>query len=132
MLAGPIFTREATTAPRQLRHFLVRAGYVAALFGLGVLLWVQGNLLVADYGLLYGEEISREQIADSGWQCMQDEWEFNRRAGFDRKDDVMPDCMMQDAIGPQKVVFDVDPEIVAKTYEPYEPDEAFWAKTGTA
>ena len=32
MLAGPIFTREATTAPRQLRHFLVRAGYVAALF----------------------------------------------------------------------------------------------------
>ena len=32
MLAGPIFTREATTAPRQLGHFLVRAGYVAALF----------------------------------------------------------------------------------------------------
>jgi len=32
VLAGPIFTREATTAPRQLRHFLVRAGYVAALF----------------------------------------------------------------------------------------------------
>ncbi len=32
MLAGPIFTREATTAPRQLRHFLVRSGYVAALF----------------------------------------------------------------------------------------------------
>ena len=32
MLAGPIFTREATTAPRQLRHFLIRAGYVAALF----------------------------------------------------------------------------------------------------
>tara|TARA_B100000029_G_scaffold284476_1_gene278215 strand:- start:1258 stop:2961 length:1704 start_codon:yes stop_codon:yes gene_type:complete len=32
VLAGPIFTREATTAPRQLRHFLVRSGYVAALF----------------------------------------------------------------------------------------------------
>jgi ABC-type transport system involved in multi-copper enzyme maturation permease subunit len=32
VLAGPIFTRETTTVPRQLRHFLVRAGYVAALF----------------------------------------------------------------------------------------------------
>ncbi|MBQ17839.1 MAG: hypothetical protein CMJ65_12010 [Planctomycetaceae bacterium] len=32
MLAGPIFSREAATAPRQLRHYLVRSGYVAALF----------------------------------------------------------------------------------------------------
>lgn len=32
MLAGPIFNREVTTSPRQLKHYLVRAGYVAALF----------------------------------------------------------------------------------------------------
>lgn len=32
MLAGPIFAREALTTPRQFRHFLVRAGYIAALF----------------------------------------------------------------------------------------------------
>ncbi len=32
MLAGPIFTREALTSPRQLRHYLIRSGYVAALF----------------------------------------------------------------------------------------------------
>lgn len=31
MLAGPIFSREALTAPRSLRHFLIRSGYVAAL-----------------------------------------------------------------------------------------------------
>lgn len=31
MFAGPIFSREALTAPRQLRHFIIRAGYVAAL-----------------------------------------------------------------------------------------------------
>ena len=29
--------------------------YAALLFAVGVLLWAQGNLLVADYGLLYGE-----------------------------------------------------------------------------
>jgi len=32
LFAGPIFSREALTAPRQLRHFLIRSGYVAALF----------------------------------------------------------------------------------------------------
>ncbi len=32
MFAGPIFSREAITSPRQLKHFVVRSGYVAALF----------------------------------------------------------------------------------------------------
>ena len=31
MFAGPIFKREFLTSPRQLRHYLIRAGYVAAL-----------------------------------------------------------------------------------------------------
>lgn len=31
MLAGPIFSREALTAPRQLKHYLLRSGYIAAL-----------------------------------------------------------------------------------------------------
>jgi ABC-type transport system involved in multi-copper enzyme maturation permease subunit len=30
VLAGPLFSREALTAPRQLKHFLIRAGYIAA------------------------------------------------------------------------------------------------------
>lgn len=30
MFAGPIFSREALTSPRQVRHFLIRVGYVAA------------------------------------------------------------------------------------------------------
>jgi ABC-type transport system involved in multi-copper enzyme maturation permease subunit len=32
LFAGPIFSREALTAPRKMRHFLLRSGYVAALF----------------------------------------------------------------------------------------------------
>ena len=32
MLAGPLFVREALTAPRQMKHFLLRAGYIGALF----------------------------------------------------------------------------------------------------
>ncbi|MBS0202352.1 MAG: ABC transporter permease [Planctomycetes bacterium] len=32
MLAGPLFSRETLTVPRQFKHFLIRSGYVAALF----------------------------------------------------------------------------------------------------
>ncbi len=32
MLAGPLFVREVITAPRQLKHFLLRAGYIGTLF----------------------------------------------------------------------------------------------------
>ncbi len=40
MLAGPIFSREALTAPRRVRHFLIRSGYVAGLF---VLMYTAGQ-----------------------------------------------------------------------------------------
>lgn len=40
MFAGPIFAREALTAPRRTSHYLVRAGYVAALF---VLMYTAGQ-----------------------------------------------------------------------------------------
>ncbi|MCH7708728.1 MAG: aldehyde ferredoxin oxidoreductase [Myxococcales bacterium] len=75
------------------------------------------------YGLLYGEEISREQIADMGWQCLQDEWEFNKRAGFTAADDVMPKCLEEDEIGPAKVKWDVDPALTAKMYTRFAPRE---------
>jgi aldehyde:ferredoxin oxidoreductase len=83
------------------------------------------------YGLLYGEEVSREQIADQGWQCLSDEWEFNRRAGLTEADDVMPDCMKQDAIGPAKVVWDVSPELVKGTYERQEAREELFTASAT-
>jgi aldehyde:ferredoxin oxidoreductase len=83
------------------------------------------------YGLLYGKEVSREQIADLGWQCLQDEWEFNRRAGFTEADDVMPECMKQDPIGPAKVVWDVDPSLVKQAYNRQEPREELFTHSAT-
>jgi aldehyde:ferredoxin oxidoreductase len=69
------------------------------------------------YGTLYGEEVSREQIHDQGWQCLADEWEFNRRAGFTKADDRMAECMSQDAIGAAPTVFDVPEEIIQAAKE---------------
>lgn len=40
MLVGPVFQREVITAPRSLRLYLTRAGYVAALFGLVFTAWL--------------------------------------------------------------------------------------------
>lgn len=40
LFAGPIFSREALTTPRRLRHFLIRSGYVAGLF---VLMYTAGQ-----------------------------------------------------------------------------------------
>lgn len=40
MLVGPVFTRELTTTPRNLRFYLARAGYVAALQGLAFTAWL--------------------------------------------------------------------------------------------
>ncbi len=75
------------------------------------------------YGAFHGEEMTRERIADLGWEVLQDEWEFNRRAGFSPEDDVMPDCMKQDAIGPAKLVWDVPSDVVAQAYERFENSE---------
>ncbi|MFP6623585.1 MAG: aldehyde ferredoxin oxidoreductase C-terminal domain-containing protein, partial [Myxococcota bacterium] len=66
------------------------------------------------YGLLYGEEVSREQIADLGWECLEDEWKFNELAGFTAEDDVMPECMTAEGIGPDNSLkFDVDAATIA-------------------
>ena len=80
------------------------------------------------YNLLYGEDVTQEQVAEIGWQCMQDEWEFNRRAGWKREDDVMPDCMKQDAVGPANAVWDVKDEVVQSAYRRFEGREALFAK----
>jgi aldehyde:ferredoxin oxidoreductase len=81
------------------------------------------------YGYFFGVEVTREQIADQGWQCLSDEWAFNAGAGWKDEDNDLPDCMKQDAIGPGQVVFDVDLGIIndAKVRKPIR-DEMFAAK----
>ncbi len=78
------------------------------------------------YSHFVGEKVTREQIADLAWECMQVEWEFNRRAGFGPEDDVMCDTMKQDPIGPSQLVWDIPEDVVAKAYERFEArDELF-------
>ena len=91
--------------------------------------FVQPNLdnIREFYSALYATDVTREMIADQGWQCLEDEWEFNRRAGWKDEDDRMPDCMAQDAIGPQNAVFDVKPEVIADAKIRKAPREELFA-----
>ncbi|MAG30949.1 MAG: hypothetical protein CL908_08675 [Deltaproteobacteria bacterium] len=81
------------------------------------------------YCAYFGEEISRKEFLDMTWQCLQDEWEFNRRAGWKQEGDVMPECMKKDAVGPTNTVFDVDSDTIKQTYERMiEPTEEVFNK----
>ena len=69
----------------------------------------------------FGEDISAQQLADIGWQCLADEWQFNDAAGFTDKDDACPTCLREEGIGPdQSMVFDISDEAIAavKTRQP--------------
>jgi len=85
------------------------------------------------YGALYGEAVSREQIADVGWQCLEDEWEFNRRAGWQPQDDVMPACMAEDPVGPEnaRVRWDVPKGIEQGVYQRLETREELFTMKAT-
>jgi aldehyde:ferredoxin oxidoreductase len=65
------------------------------------------------YGLLYGIEMSREEIADQGWEALQDEWNFNAAAGWKDEDNGLSECLVEEGIGPDhSMKFDVSLETI--------------------
>ena len=79
------------------------------------------------YTLYLGEEVSRQQILDLGWQCLVDEWAFNDRAGFSAADDDLPACLREEGVGPDhSLKFDISTADIAKAKQRYPvPDEFF-------
>jgi aldehyde:ferredoxin oxidoreductase len=70
------------------------------------------------FAAYFGEEFDANRIADYGWQILEDEWEFNRRAGFTAADDDLPECMKTDAIGADNdLVFDASAETIAAVFK---------------
>ncbi|MGH8247426.1 MAG: aldehyde ferredoxin oxidoreductase N-terminal domain-containing protein [Gammaproteobacteria bacterium] len=79
------------------------------------------------YSLFYGEEVTRDQIADLGWRCLEDEWKFNDKAGFTVADDVIADCLVDEGIGPDNgLKFDVPAEIIAMAKKRQPMDETLF------
>ncbi|MCP4906947.1 MAG: hypothetical protein GY910_18390 [bacterium] len=85
------------------------------------------------YSAFFGEEVSRQAFLDLTWQCLQDEWDFNKKAGWTAADDVMPKCMREDPVGPEgaRVVFDIESDVIQATYERMiEPTDEVFTKGG--
>jgi len=85
------------------------------------------------YSLLHGEEVTREQVADMGWQCLQDEWRFNDAAGFTRADDDLPACIREEGVGPDHALkFDVPSDVIARARdERFPAREELWTTKAT-
>ena len=67
------------------------------------------------YSAFFGETVSAETLANLGWQCMEEEWEFNRRAGLTAADDDLPDCCREEGIGEKnEMKFTVSREAIAQ------------------
>ena len=61
---------------------------------------------------LFDRTIADRELIEVGWQCLQAEWDFNRRAGFTESDDDLPACMKAEPVGEWAYVFDVDATIL--------------------
>jgi aldehyde:ferredoxin oxidoreductase len=71
----------------------------------------------AMYSAMYGGELSFEDAANIGWQCMQDEWEFNRRAGFGPEDNDLPEWMRTEPVPSTGVAFSVPKEEIMRVFQ---------------
>lgn len=69
------------------------------------------------YNALYGGSLTFEDMADIGWQCLVDEWEFNRRAGFRLEDYDLPEWMRTEAVPSNGAVFAVPKEELRRVFE---------------
>jgi aldehyde:ferredoxin oxidoreductase len=71
----------------------------------------------AFYNSVLGAGLSFEEMAEIGWQCMRDEWEFNRRAGFGPEDNDLPEWLRTEAVPSNGAVFAVSKEELNRVFE---------------
>ena len=83
--------------------------------------------IAAYYSAFFGEEVTKEHMADQAWERLVDEWKFNEGAGWKIEDDRLSDCLINEGIGPDGVFkFDVTPDIIAAAKERMSPSEELY------
>jgi aldehyde:ferredoxin oxidoreductase len=69
------------------------------------------------YNQMYGGNLSFEDAADLGWQCMQDEWAFNRGAGLGPERADLPEWCRTEAVPGNGAVFAVPKDVILRVYQ---------------
>ena len=71
------------------------------------------------YTAMIGREVSFEEAAEIGWQCMNDEWEFNRKAGKPPEQGDLPEWCRTEKVPGNDAVFAVDRPTMDKVFTRY-------------
>ena len=80
------------------------------------------TLMAIYYSLLYGEDVTPEQLGDQGWECLEDEWKFNSAAGWKDEDNGLSECLVDEGIGPDNAMkFDVSLDIINQSKVRFAP-----------
>lgn len=66
---------------------------------------------------LFGADLDGEEIYRYGFDALQDEWEFNRRAGFTNADNDLPGWMRTEPVPSNDAVYDATPETLERVYQ---------------
>jgi aldehyde:ferredoxin oxidoreductase len=69
------------------------------------------------YNALHGASLTFEDMADIGWQCLEDEWEFNRRAGFKPEDYDVPEWLRTEPVPSNGAVFAVPKDQLLRVFQ---------------
>ncbi len=72
--------------------------------------------MVQEVNGVLGTELTVEDIPDIGKQIIDVEKEFNKKAGFTREDDRLPEFMLEEELPPHNQVFDVPDEELDKVF----------------
>jgi aldehyde:ferredoxin oxidoreductase len=69
------------------------------------------------YNMMEGADLSFEDVADIGWQCMEDEWEFNRRAGMPPEKGDLPEWCRTEKVPGNDAVYAVSREEMDRVFK---------------
>lgn len=75
--------------------------------------------IAALYTAMIGREVSFEEAAEIGWQCMNDEWEFNRKAGKPPEQSDLPEWCRTEKVPGNDAVYAVDRATMDKVFTRY-------------
>jgi aldehyde:ferredoxin oxidoreductase len=68
------------------------------------------------YNAFFGLQLTFDDMVNIGWQCMQDEWEFNRRAGYGPEDCDVPDWLRTETVPSTGTAFAISKEDMARVF----------------
>jgi aldehyde:ferredoxin oxidoreductase len=68
------------------------------------------------YNAFFDKQLTFDDMVNVGWQCMQDEWEFNRRAGYGPEDCDVPEWLRTELVPSTGTAFSISKEDMARMF----------------